>query len=501
MRRISRSVRRSMFSLRNRANSSRSDSDNASGSASRCALSRSAYIQFANVESEIPSDFAISTRGRSELFTNSIASRRNSGGYFDGRPIEDSLLWPHARIRCPRSGVNRNHEFGEYRALVERWAPEIELGELTSRVSPTGLQLDLFYDDEGHRVPKEVCWAGDGLQVWLQVLYHVYRLRSVDVLVLDEPDIYLHADLQRRLVQILEEIDAQTVLASHSPEVLGEAHTDHVLWVDKSRRRAVRGSDGLAQSAEAIGSQFNVRIARALRSSLALFVEGKDMKIVRSLARSAGAMRIADERGLAVVPLDGFSNRTNVTPFKFLVDEFLEGSVQGFVILDRDYRSEEACEEILSQFRGIDVGCHIWKKKEIESYLLIPSLLARTSGLPVPSIESALTDIAEGLRGKVFARALAAVEEERVSPRMHRVNVIEEFEPVFARTWAVPDRRMGLVPPKEVLSQLNSRISSAGGKPVSTMRLAKSMRSSEINPEVHSLFDRVEALLIGGRDT
>ena len=37
------------------------------------------------VESLIPNDRATSTRGRSEVFTSSMASRRNSGGYFDGR--------------------------------------------------------------------------------------------------------------------------------------------------------------------------------------------------------------------------------------------------------------------------------------------------------------------------------------------------------------------------------------------------------------------------------
>ena len=42
---------------------------------------------------------------RSEVFTNSTASRRNSGGYFDGRPIQGSFLWPHATIRCPPKGV------------------------------------------------------------------------------------------------------------------------------------------------------------------------------------------------------------------------------------------------------------------------------------------------------------------------------------------------------------------------------------------------------------
>jgi hypothetical protein len=54
----------------------------------------------------IPNDFATSARERSELRYNATASRRNSSGYFDGRPI--STLLPRAthRIECPRRRVN-----------------------------------------------------------------------------------------------------------------------------------------------------------------------------------------------------------------------------------------------------------------------------------------------------------------------------------------------------------------------------------------------------------
>ncbi|MGE3835134.1 MAG: ATP-dependent endonuclease [Acidimicrobiia bacterium] len=420
---------------------------------------------------------------RSEPLLETKTVKRDLGGRLSSRHFRNELhLMP-------------SEEFDGYRELLRRWAPEIELRSLEVRMAPGGAQLDLFYEDEGARVSKEICWAGDGIQVWLQVLYQVHRLRASDVLILDEPDIYLHADLQRRLVQILEETDAQTILASHSPEVLGEAHTENVLWVDKSRRRAVRGSDGLTFSAEAIGSQFNVRIARALRSNVALFVEGKDMKIIRSLARSAGAGRIADEAGLAVVPLDGFSNRTNVTPFKILVDEFLEGSVQSFVILDRDYRSDAVCEAIVSEFDAIGIGCHIWSRKEIESYLLVPSVLARVSGLGRDEASTILDTVVETFRGKVFARALAAAEEERVGPTTHRVNVIEDFEPQFASAWADPARRVGLVPPKEVLSRFNAEAVARSCRPVSAAKLAKAARPLEIDSEVARVFDRIEELL------
>lgn len=420
---------------------------------------------------------------RTEALLDPKTVKRDLGGRLSSRHFRNELhLLP-------------SDEFDGYRQLAGRRTPEIELRSLDMRMAPGGVQLDLFYDEEGHRVPKEICWAGDGLQVWLQVLYQIHRLRDVDVLILDEPDIYLHADLQRRLVQILEELDAQTILASHSPEVLGEAHTENVLWVDKSRPRAVRGSGGLSLSADAIGSQFNVRIARALRSSVALFVEGKDMKIIRNLARTVGAARIADETGLAVVPLDGFSNRTNVTPFKILVDEFLEGSVKSFVILDRDYRSDTACRSIVAEFEKIGIGCHIWSRKEIESYLLAPSLLARVSGLTHADASSVLGDVVESFRGKVFARSLAAAEEERVGPNTHRVTIIEDFEPIFAEAWADPMLRLGLVPPKEVMSQFNLEAVARGGRPVSAAKLAKAARLGEIDAEVGSVLDRIQGLL------
>jgi hypothetical protein len=200
-------------------------------------------------------------------------------------------------------------------------------------------------------------------------------------------------------------------------------------------------------------------------------------------------------RDAAVEALLADEEQRTVTPFKILVDEFLEGSVKSFVILDRDYRSETTCRSIVAEFDSIGIGCHIWSRKEIESYLLIPSALARVSGLGQADAASILGDVVESLRGKVFARSLAAAEEERVGPTTHRVKIIEDFEPKFAEAWADPALRLGLVPPKEVMSQFNLEAVTRGGRPVSAAKLAKAARLGEIDAEVASVFDRIQALL------
>ena len=53
------------------------------------------------------------------------------------------------------------------------------LGNLTLATGGEG--LDLFYSESGSNKPKEIFWAGDGMQIWLQLLLHVYRLRDADV--------------------------------------------------------------------------------------------------------------------------------------------------------------------------------------------------------------------------------------------------------------------------------------------------------------------------------
>src|SRR5205823_1555341 len=120
---------------------------------------------------------------------------------------------------------------------------------------------------------RELVWAGDGMQVYVQVLLHLFRNRAADVVVLDEPDVYLHADLQRRLLRLLTEMGTQAIIASHSTELVAEAPPESVVWIDRSRSVAIRAPSGpvLTELSSTIGSQFNLRLARVLRSRVALF--------------------------------------------------------------------------------------------------------------------------------------------------------------------------------------------------------------------------------------
>jgi energy-coupling factor transporter ATP-binding protein EcfA2 len=301
--------------------------------------------------------------------------RENLDGRLASRHFRNQLLLLHDL------GPEENYE--AFLAFAEPWIPELRLDQIQTRMADDGVYLDLFFKERGSRIEKEVFWSGDGLQIWLQILLHVFRLRNSDIIILDEPDVFLHPDLQRRLVRLVESLGAQSITATHSPELLAEAPAESVVWVDKGRRRSIRApdSDVLTQLMTAIGTHFNIRLARALQAKRVLFVEGEDMRILRHLADAVGATRVAKETDIVVIPLRGYSNWDRIEPFVWLVRDLLHGSVDVFVILDRDYRTDDEVRRVTRALNEIDVFAHVWRRKELESYLLESALIARALGI------------------------------------------------------------------------------------------------------------------------
>ena len=79
-----------------------------------------------------------------------------------------------------------------------------------------------------NRFEREVQWAGFGFQVWMLMHTHFTRASGDNsILIIDEPDVYLHPDLQRKLLASIRKKINQFLVASHSIEIINEADTDN----------------------------------------------------------------------------------------------------------------------------------------------------------------------------------------------------------------------------------------------------------------------------------
>lgn len=199
------------------------------------------------------------------------------------------------------------------------------------------------------------------------------------------------------------------------------------------------------------------------------------------------------ETGLTIIPLKGYSNWGQVGPFKWLCDELLPDALDTFVVLDRDYRSDDVRTLVMKEFLDRGIHGHVWQRKELESYLLNPQVLARLSGVTESQINAWLEEITSSMESEVFGRLLDERFKEEVSGSKHAVSVTTSFKPEFDAKWSEPSYRLEICPPKQIISKLNSKLQDGGFKAVSLTGLARGHRRSEIPQEVVDLLGLIDA--------
>lgn len=104
-----------------------------------------------------------------------------------------------------------------------------------------GSDLSMFVTED--RIDRELYWVGFGFQIWCQLLTHLHRADPTTMIVIDEPEVYLHPEIQRKLLQVLKSTGADILVATHSIEIIAEAELHEVLIIDKRKTSAIRQSN------------------------------------------------------------------------------------------------------------------------------------------------------------------------------------------------------------------------------------------------------------------
>lgn len=412
--------------------------------------------------------------------------RRTMNTYLAPRHFRN--LWYHF--------ADRIDEFAKQLALT--W-PGVTLGRTqpNPELSPAVGNLYMFYAEE--RVEREVAWAGTGLQIWMQILTFLVKSGDEDILVLDEPELYLHADVQRKIgVAALGVRASQVVIATHSVEIVNEVEPEQIVTVDHSLASSKRLFDiGAVQEVlTRLGSTQNIQLSRLARTRKCLFVEGDDFRILKRMAVNLASVSWEEGRDFSIFPLEGFDRWPLLEGVDWAFKNILEERIQAFVILDRDYRTESAVENVRGRLQRVGVRCHIWEKKELENYLLAPDLIGSVAAQMVPasmgvtqskiisSVDQWLDDIAEELRDETHAQMLAEFHKEQMRSGKSDVTVNREFNQSFSLGWQCFAWRLSRIGGKEALGKVNQRLQQQYKVAVSTTRLASAITSSQAPPEL-----------------
>ncbi|OWJ71416.1 hypothetical protein CDV50_10080 [Haematobacter massiliensis] len=129
-----------------------------------------------------------------------------------------------------------DREFHEFSENVSAAWPEITLDR--PKVFGSGEPLEMMFFENG--IPREIFWSGFGLQVWMQMVLQFLRGSASAVLILDEPDIYLHPDLQVRMMDFASQRFGQIFVATHSSAIISTASASELLIISAREGAAIR---------------------------------------------------------------------------------------------------------------------------------------------------------------------------------------------------------------------------------------------------------------------
>jgi hypothetical protein len=414
------------------------------------------------------------------------------------RGMDSPLASAHFRNQLAMLG---SAAIDRLRDLVDETWPSVRIMDLDV---PTDNSPILLFVRDGKHV-GEVAAMGHGLQMWLQVMWFLARNADAPTLVLDEPDVYMHADLQRKLMRLLRRSGQQIIVATHSVEIMSEVEPSDVLVVtsDRPTSRWASGAKGVQKVIDQIGGVHNVHLARLSQTRRCLFVEGDDLEYLRRMHD----LRFPGGEGLGAIPrlqVGGWTGWQKVTG----VAQFLRNSagdlISSYCLFDSDFHLPEEVLQRYEEASRLSIRLHILCRKEIENYLLLPRAIAavvrsKTRRRVGDDLEDLVEETVERVCSELIDETVEGYATEyaqrnRGSTTGTAVRWARKY--VGARA-GEEGGLISVVPGKRALSAVSAWSEATYGVTFGPLSVAQRLEGSDLSPEL----DAVLSAIRNGRAT
>jgi hypothetical protein len=384
-------------------------------------------------------------------------------------------------------------EFQLVQQIIHESWPEIEL--LPIEVSTAANRIDCWYRER--RIQRELCWAGQGLQIWIQIITHLVRLRHSQVLILDEPEINLHPEKQDDLVRILRQYSSGSIIiATHSVELMNNVHISHILNVKKTQRKPKLKDTSDRAYLEVVraevGSDFNFIASQFEDVDLIVFTEDTiDYKFLMQLAsvfgRSAKTFNI---------PLHGFSEFKKAPAYKTAYEMLIGRPVQYRVILDRDYYPDDYLKDVRKTLDLAGITLVLTPGKELENMLFSEQLFYE---LCPTGLHGELKDNIEAIFRDLHTdchASLVTLHQQFLPKRVDVKTILTTYGKEFDAKWNDKRYRCDLIAGKPALKRMRNFFRSKCESDLSDRILVSELakrRPNNIEKFLADIFDAEEA--------
>ena len=246
------------------------------------------------------------------------------------------------------------------------------------------INVHAYYDEliNNNRIPFDFCSSGSGMMQVLQILTSIYRYcpENAAVVLLDEPDAHLHANMQVALFyslrEIQKELNIQILISTHSTAIISAAQPHEIIPI--SNRLNIEPLTNDEEVDDIVSERIDsYELSKMKVNGVLAFFEDKNIDYFLKCDQLLNTRCLIGAR--TVASLKGRS-KDDKLPFQIkpVLRELLGRDISVFVVRDRDGLSHDVIECIENYAEDCSIYYHFLSNYEIESYLLCPQLILRT---------------------------------------------------------------------------------------------------------------------------
>jgi predicted ATPase len=390
-----------------------------------------------------------------------------------------------------------------------------DLVELLKRVFPdlTDLSIDfdeasdryitVTYREEGRNRDLDLFAAGSGFHQFVY-LFGFILYQQPTVVLLDEPDVHLHAKLQQALlVELRRLVDdgKQVLFATHSADMIRAVAPNEVLYLEEGRVNRLRIAYDVYDTLDKLGAIESTQLPRIQTYRRVVVVEDKsdwDLLSVFCAVSLGEAEWSRVERRLAQCYAKGCPWRQNIhllwSQLQQLVDAPGE-ALRVFAIADRDYHPDPAALESELSAKNPNVWWHIWRRAEIENYLLSFDGIVRCLGAPTEQptlweyeLRNEFDRLVESSRDAAHDRLVTAMTEH--DGKIDAGEASRRAREYLNERWSA--EKLALADAKEtVLPGIKRWLQNKGLRRFSNVALAEVLTPADLPQEIQDLAHRL----------
>jgi predicted ATPase len=252
------------------------------------------------------------------------------------RPLEDyeRVLRTEYVRKCIDTHLSSRHfrnqirflkeHFESFRDLFQQTWQGIRVSEFIAHDAQYEDDLSLMLMDDGF--VAEAANFGHGLQMWLQIIWFLARTPRESIVVLDEPDVYMHPEQQVKMLSLLRDRFQQCLVSTHSEQIIKKCEKNEIL---RLHRNLAVSRHGLTQFT------YDQSVDSAVRKPLAQKEKKTAKSIVKVVLFGESKVSIWDGNGEPIAcikcSIDGEAHKLTLPPGRYRLSLLSPEDVEVYV--------------------------------------------------------------------------------------------------------------------------------------------------------------------------